>query len=241
MKSVMITFESKPINKNYSLKVNFFIMYNQFKSLFLVAVLFSFFAIGCQKEDNVSDVENYTNGVVDELQERAACGMARCYELVFPLSIVFPDNTTAVIDSMGAMKAAVRAWRTANPDVKGKTEFVFPITVIEEDGTIITVDDNAGLREIAKECRREIKGGGHGRGEHCFKIQFPFSVQKADGTIVVIESASDLPKPGQHMGGMPTADVRPALVFPITVTLKDGTSQVVNSKEELIALKDSCK
>lgn len=215
-------------------------MYNQFKSLFLVAVLFSFFAVGCQKDDNVSDVENYTNGLVDELQERSGCGMARCYELVFPISIAFPDNTTAAIDSMGALKTAIKDWRTANPDVKGKTEFVFPITVIEEDGTIITVDDNAGLREIAMECRREIKGG-HGRGEHCFKIDFPFSVQKADGTVVVIESAADLPKPGNHMGGMPHGNVRPMLVFPVTVTLNDGTSQVVNSKEELMALKASCK
>ena len=40
----------------------------------------------------------------------------------------------------------------------------------------------------------------------------------------------------------PDATERPdvALVFPITVTLEDGTTASVNSEEELDALKESC-
>ncbi|MBK7633233.1 MAG: hypothetical protein IPJ13_02315 [Saprospiraceae bacterium] len=44
-----------------------------------------------------------------------------------------------------------------------------------------------------------------------------------------------------YIAAHPGERVRPALVFPVTVQMEDGTSVIVNSKEELKALKDSCK
>ena len=215
-------------------------MINKFKSITLLALLFSIFMVSCDTaEDNVSIVENYTDGAINELQERSGCGFGGCFELVFPVTIVFADQTTASVNSLEEMKDAIKTWKEANIDVKARPSFQFPIDVIKEDGTIVTVEDESELRALRKECPR-VFGPGHGHGKHCFKIEFPFSVTLADGTVVEINSKEDLPRPRKG-NGKPDPTMRPELVYPVTVTLKDGTSQTINSKEELIALKQSCR
>ena len=209
-------------------------MINKFKSITLLALLFSIFMVSCDTaEDNVSVVENYTDGAINELHERSGCGFGGCFELVFPVTIVFADETTATVDSLGAMKAAIKAWKEANLDMKERPTFQFPIDVIKDDGTIVTVADESELRALRKECPRNF-GPSHGHGKHCFKLEFPFRILLANGTIKVINSREDLPRP-TVLGD------RAELIFPVNVTLKDGTSKTLNSKVEMIALKQSCR
>lgn len=215
-------------------------MISKFKSITLLLLLFSWMMTSCDTaDDNVAEIENYTDGAITALQERSGCGFGGCFELVFPVTIVFADASTATVSSLDEMKDAIKTWKEANMGIKDRPSFQFPLDVIKDDGTIVTVEDEAGLIALRKECPR-VFGPGHGHGKHCFKIEFPFSVQLADGTIVEVTSKEDLPRPEKGKG-RPNASQRPQLVFPVTVTLTDGTSQTINSQEELIALKESCR
>ncbi len=78
----------------------------------------------------------------------------RCFKLVFPLSIVFPDRTTAEVADRKALKMTLREWKTANPDATDKPSLAFPITVELEDGTtqeVATKDDLEALKTSCSE------------------------------------------------------------------------------------------
>ncbi|MFN8339582.1 MAG: hypothetical protein U0T36_11250 [Saprospiraceae bacterium] len=206
---------------------------------------------------DTTDTESYAEEVVTRTVEGGALGKNGCYELVFPVTLVFADSTTVSVDSYEALKTAVKEWRTNNPDVKGKPSLAFPYDVINEAGEVITVTDATVQKELRALCGKNPNGGhgnggnggndgngGHGHGPSCFTINYPFSVSLPDSTIITLNSKDDQSTLRdaikEYKKNNPGVKVHPELVFPITVTMSDGTVVTVNTKEELKALKDSC-
>ncbi len=202
-------------------------------------VLFTMIFVACSKEEiSSTDADEFAEAATTDLQERSNTGHGGCFELVFPIEIKFADGSTATADSAGGIKAAIKTWKQANPDNKTRPSFVFPISVVKGDGTIVVIDDQDELKALWKECPRHF-GKGHGKGMHCFKLNFPFTIKTANGTEVVITGPEDIKKMrGQK--GQPRAQ-KPELKFPVSITLKDGEVKSVASKEELQAIKDACK
>lgn len=211
----------------------------KFLKFVFAAALFSTLMVSCSKEesDSSDSAELFARTSTTELQERSGSGFGGCFELVFPITIKFADGTTATVDSAKAIKSAIKTWKQANPDVSGRPSFVFPISVVKSDGTVIEVENETELRDLRKECPRKF-GPKHGGGEHCFKLNFPFKIKKADGTEVTINSLEDMKKLKGKMRGH--NGKHPELVFPVSITLKDGTVKSIATKEELKAVKDAC-
>jgi len=76
-----------------------------------------------------------------------------CFEIVFPLTISFPDGTTAEVNDRAEFKSTVREWKTNNPDATERPELVFPITVQLEDGTTSVANDEEELKALKLACR----------------------------------------------------------------------------------------
>ncbi|HMP29323.1 MAG TPA: hypothetical protein PKD85_06970 [Saprospiraceae bacterium] len=204
----------------------------------LVFALFTLIFTACtQEEFGTTDAEEFATLSTTELQERTATGFGGCFEMVFPIEIKFVDGTTVSIDSAKGFKDAIKTWKQANPDLRTKPTLVFPISVLNSDGVIVVVENSSELRDLRKECPRKF-GPHHGKGNHCFRLNFPFTIKTASGELVVINSAEDV-KNLRGQKGKPRLK-RPELVFPVSVTLKNGDIQEVGSKEELKALKDDC-
>lgn len=231
--------------------------------LFFLAGLAIFFA--CNKDNTTQTATDYLDSSLYSIQERGGLGKYGCYELVFPVTLNFPDSTTQVVNSYDEMKAAITAWFQANGggnpggghdhhhhmDPSGNLEhptLAFPLSVIAPDGTLITVNSESELHDLQVSC-----GGGtfgqhdhHGHSQHgltCFEIQFPITVQFPDSTTATAadhKALHQLLEEWKHNN--PTATSHPEIVFPITVIMKaDSTVVTVNSKDELKALKDGCK
>ena len=211
----------------------------KFLKFVFAAALFSTLLVACSKEEVTSDdsTELFARTATTELQERSGSGFGGCFELVFPITIKFTDGTTVKVDSARAIKSAIKTWKQANPDSKGRPSFVYPISVVKSDGTIEEVADEKELMDLRKECPRKF-GPKHGGGEHCFKLNFPFKIKKADGTEVTINSLEDMKNLKGKLRGH--NGKKPELVFPVSVTLKDGTVKTAASKDELKAIKDAC-
>lgn len=75
-----------------------------------------------------------------------------CFSLEFPVTVKFPDGTTATADSKEALQDLVRTWKQANGPRSGRPELVFPIKVKMEDGTIKEVADKAALHALKESC-----------------------------------------------------------------------------------------
>lgn len=76
-----------------------------------------------------------------------------CFDIQFPITILFPDDTTAEVNDRAEFKSTIRAWKAANPDATERPEVVFPITVVLEDGTSVEVNSLDELKALKEECR----------------------------------------------------------------------------------------
>jgi hypothetical protein len=76
-----------------------------------------------------------------------------CFDIVFPVTIQFPDSTTATANSRQEMRQLTREWRQNNPGVQGRTQVVFPITVkMTDDSTLVTVNSREELKQLKEDC-----------------------------------------------------------------------------------------
>jgi hypothetical protein len=209
--------------------------------------------ISCNKDGNFLDdatTDEYAEEVVFRTQEATNLGRFGCYELVFPVTLQFPDGNSAEVNSYEEMKDALKTWRADNKDVRTRPFLSFPFDVVNEDGEVITVENEADQRELRIACGRNFFGNNGPKGHNdrpklCFKPVFPFSVSLPDGKIITLNSKEDRKllhaAVRLYMKDNPGKRIRPEFVYPITVELEDGTTQVLNSKEELKALLETCK
>lgn len=222
------------------------------KSLFLLSITVSI--VSCSKNETATSVENYTNTALREINESCRGGEAGCFEFVFPISIQFSDGTVVSVDGQDALRDAIKTYKENNPGEKARPEILFPVDIMTEDGSIVTIATKEELRDVIKECKGSFDGGGrpgHGGGrpghgghgtEPCFTINFPVTIAFPDSTTQTFVDKVAL-KAGLKAWRQANHGVkeRPELVFPISVTKEDGTVVIVNSKEELIALKRECR
>ena len=76
-----------------------------------------------------------------------------CFELVFPITVQFPDSTTAEAADRQALHLLIRTWKQNNPGVAGRPQIVFPVTVkMDEDGSLVTVNSREELRQLKEDC-----------------------------------------------------------------------------------------
>jgi len=76
-----------------------------------------------------------------------------CFRIVYPVTVLFPDESSTEVASRKDLKVALRTWRRDNPDDEEKPMLDFPITVQFEDETTQTVDSREALIRLKKECR----------------------------------------------------------------------------------------
>jgi hypothetical protein len=212
--------------------------------MFAAAAALTLFFTACEKESATSseEVENYTDLSMFQLQERAGCGRRGCFEFVFPITIVFPDETEVEVEDYAGLREAIRTWKTDNPDATERPSLAFPIEVVARNGEVISVEDQVALLKLRKRCRWVFgpHRPGYG-GRHCFRLTYPLEVAFPDETTATADKPRELQRLlREWRHNNPNAEERPELVFPLTVKMQDGTTVEVESKEALEALKESC-
>lgn len=77
-----------------------------------------------------------------------------CVTINYPISIVYPDNSTESFDDRRAMKTALRAWKEANPDAEIRPTLAFPIEVtVKDTEEVVTVNSKEELQALKEACR----------------------------------------------------------------------------------------
>lgn len=165
----------------------------------------------------------------------------RCLTLVYPVTINFPDGTSATVEDRDAFRTAIRTWKENNPDAEERPSLAYPVDVTLEDGTTVTVNSSEEMAALKQDCRGEYEGNGH--HERCFELVFPISMTMPDGTTVTGEDKESLrDQIKDWYENNPDVEEKPSLVFPLNVTLSEDDSTVtLNSLEELMALKETCE
>lgn len=221
-------------------------------SLFFVFAI-AMIVTSCDKEGIDELTENFTadteltsrNAEKGDRNNRGDKGNkgGKCFSLVYPISISYPDGTTAEAADKDALKEMKKAWKEANPDAEERPSLVFPIQ-IDQDGEITDVADTAALKEAKEACgggKGDRGGKRGGKGKKCFKPVFPVTIAFADGTTVEVadkEAAKTAKKAWKEAN--PDAEERPSIAFPYDVQLRDSSVVTIDSEEVLATLKETC-
>lgn len=204
--------------------------------LFFAAALF----VACDKEattDSFGEIE--TQEAFMEMEEAGHLGCGGCFQLAFPITLVFEDGSTATVDSRMAIRQAIRAWIAENGRPSERPQFEYPFDVTLRDGTVQTISSAEEFRALIQECR---PNGPHDRTP-CYDLVFPVTLVYPDGTEATAEGPSALRQLlRQWKHDNPDSEERPVLGFPVDVVLASNDSLVtVNSQEELMALREDCR
>lgn len=163
-----------------------------------------------------------------------------CFEMVYPITMVFADGSQAEVNSREEKHTVVRAWYEDNdvaPSRENRPSLSFPITVIM-DGEEISVADEAELKALHETCK-EQRGDGHGKKD-CFTLVFPVSFD-FNGEVVSFDDRQSIREAiRQYKRENGRQAPRPEMVFPVSVEYQDGTTATAESKEVLRALKEDC-
>ncbi len=214
-------------------------------NLILVLVLATgIFFSSCSEEETtpIENIENYTEDAVFIMQRNAKVGIRGCFELVFPIDLVFPDGTTASVDSYSEMKTAIRTWKVDNPDAEDKPRLGYPLDIMTDEGEIITAESKEELVDATKGCVREYINSHPRLNNSCYRVQFPTNIELPSGEIVTLEDREDLKRLLRRWKNAYPTQAKPKLAFPLIVKIKETDELVtVNSREELVELKRICR
>ena len=214
-----------------------------FLPIFILAALF---ITSCSDEDgsiSEQEVENYTEDAVFNLQKRAKCGVRGCFEFMFPITIVFPDGAEAEVESYEELRERIKGWKEENPDAETKPALQYPLDLLTDEGEIVTVNDREELAALVKECVREFVDKHPRLNNSCFRIAFPINIEVPNGDTISVDNRLEFKRFLRRWhASNPDAVDKPKIVFPITVVIKeDGSEMVIESKEDLQALKEECR
>lgn len=213
-------------------------------------VLFMSLITSCTESDEPTLVstQEFVVKSLDSLESEGKVGRLGCYEFVFPITIDFADGTSATVESYNEGRETIGAWKEANPDAEERPTLAYPVELTTEEGELISVESREELGQLRRECRREFRRDRRERIRNffrraCFSLAYPISVEFPNGSVLEAANAQTLKVALREwkQANPGAQEDKPTLIYPITVEYDDGTQTSVNSKEELIALKDTCE
>ena len=173
------------------------------------------------------------DGIDDIYEDSLDMDLEFCFELVYPIEVVLPDQTTATANSDEELETIIFDWYEANPDSEEFPTFTYPIQV-DLDGEILTVNSDEELEAIFEDCH-------DGFFEDCFSLNYPVQIIFPDGTTAEVDSDMALETVVEEWYEQnPTSEEDPTFAYPVEVTLVDGTVQSIGSDEEFDALFEAC-
>ena len=172
---------------------------------------------------------------LNDTNERRAKKRRKCFEFVFPIDFIMPDDSVITLNSKDDW-SLIRAWKEANPDATERPQLVFPVDIIlKEDGSTQTLIDADELQTVKQNCRV-------GKDKRkCFKLVLPVSFTMPDGTVIDVNERVDFKQIREWHKANPDATEKGSLNFPVDIEYRDGTTATIADQTEFDAAKDSCQ
>ncbi len=159
----------------------------------------------------------------------------KCYTLVYPIDFTMPDGTIITVEAKDSIDD-IKGWYAANPDSMSRPEIVFPIEVtLTANDSVITVESITELQELRTFCKGEgenVHSGNGAKNLQEVSFVYPISFEMPDSSIIELASVEEFSLiKDWYLDNLGVVE-RPTLVYPVSVTLEDGTVQVINTPEE---------
>lgn len=188
------------------------------------------------REESKSDVFFSIQGrQLNDTNERRARKRRKCFEFVFPIDFIMPDDSSITLNSKEDW-TLIRTWYQENPTITERPELVFPVDIIlKEDNSTQTLLDREDLVEVKQNCRV-------GKDKRkCFRLVLPVTFTMPDNTEITVSERADFRLIREWHKENPTVTERGSLNFPVEIEYRDGTVATIADETEFEAAKTSCR
>ena len=215
---------------------------------------FSLLLTSCDKSENdlltspsnTSNANLISNFTSNDSNSNSSQDSIDCFEIVYPVTLIFPDNSETLVNNDDELEDALEAWYQANENSDEYPTFKFPIQVTLSAGTVQDVADEEELGELIDNCYDyedcEYFDDYEGEIEDlCFSFNYPIAINFPDGTSQSVDNDTTLENLIEQWymaNGDEAGD--PSLAYPVDITLEDGTIQTLNSDDDLDTVLDMC-
>ena len=174
------------------------------------------------------NAQNNNGDVVSQTQN--AIESYFCFDIVYPVSILYNDGSTQSLADDNEMAQAISG-QTANHFI---IDFVYPFDVID-NGNTVTINDGSDFENLVNSCITitpvtPVQ-------DFCFDFVFPVTIEMTDGSTVTVNNQQEFDNLFINANAN---QVYPAdLVYPFDVN-QNGTIITITNSVEYQALLDSC-
>jgi hypothetical protein len=191
---------------------------------FLVLTMFVFSSCAGGEDDVRPDDNSEREGELDRQH-------TDCYELVYPITYLMPDDSKITGNDEASLGTAIREWYADNPNSEVRPTLEFPVDVIIGDA-ILTLENHEDLRRIEARC--------HENHENCYEFAYPITYVMPDGSEITGANEEEI---GTQIRAWyeahPDAVARPTIQFPVDIIIGDEILTLEN-EEDFAAIRERC-
>lgn len=222
---------------------------SKFLKMFLFFLLACTVFTSCDKEDMDEDYDidgNFsTNNDDDDYGELEFDD--DCFEFTYPVDIVYPDGSTVTYNDEDDLEDAIEDWDEQNPGATDIPLPVLPITLTLPDGSETVIDSEDSFLILLANCEDDDDYPDDYEDEFefdddCFEFMYPVDIVYPDGSTVTYDDEDALEDAIEDWAEQnPDATNVPLPVFPVTLTLEDGSETVMENEGAFMALLLTCE
>lgn len=214
----------------------------KFSALIALIAMLGFSSCEQQEELIIEDFGPTTDTILFNGRGPQSPGLLRpgdrCFELVFPVTLEFPNGTTEEVADKEEYLKAIARWKRSHPRDRRLPKIAFPYEIMLKDGTMTTIENMEDLKDVLENCRPMRRP----HVKPCYKVVFPVTVKFPDNSTQVAGSAEEFKSLIEAWRqANPNAEGRPEIVFPYTVELPNGTKITLESLQDIRELIQACR
>lgn len=160
----------------------------------------------------------------------------RCYSLVYPVTLVYPDGTEKEAIDSAAYRTIVREW--VDSDQEGRLTIKLPFSVELANGDVVVIEEREDIKEVIEKCREFVPRP----GQRCFRLAFPATVKLPGGRKVIVKDRRAYFNVIDAWYDLhPNSNRHPRLTFPYAVVFEDGKRVVLRNRVDFRRAVKKCR
>lgn len=192
------------------------------------------YEVSMYEKESYSDKTAFLYFDIDGRHLNSDKGDKTCFEFIYPISYIMPDNTIISGNNKNEIVTAMKAWYESHPDSQQKPVLQFPVNIAFGDKQI-TLNSNEEFRKILEYCKGKD-------ARKCFELEYPVIYIMPDGSEIPvrINNESGWANVKAWYRDHPDFQRKPQIKYPVVIIYRDGRSITISNENQMKRAYEAC-
>ncbi len=167
-----------------------------------------------------------------DTQTQNAIGSYMCFELNYPISVIYNDGSTVSMANDSEFAVAINSQTNDHYIIN----FVYPFDITLSDGTVQTIQDDAAFEAAINDCQILNDNMPSITAIYCFDFVYPITLVYNNGDTLVVNDANEYDDAIYNSTGNLYVE---SIEYPFDIIV-DGQTQTITNAIEFQIAEDQC-